>query len=548
LGTKQMLSILNRITGGEGQPEDIDLLGEICAAVKQGSLCGLGQTAPNPVLTTIRYFRDEYESHIVRKKCPAVVCRGLVEAPCKHTCPAGIDVPRYVRFIAAGRYADALNVIREKIPFPSVCGHICFHPCETKCRRGQLDDPVAVRALKRAAAEYGSKKRRRRPPRAAATGKKVAVIGSGPAGLTAAFYLGKLGHEVTVFERERKAGGTLRTGIPAFRLPREVIDREIAEIKKESGIRIRTKTDVRSADTLLREGFDAVLVSHGAQKGLTMGIEGEDLPGVYDCLSFLRRVNGGEKVDAGERVAVVGGGNAAMDAARTALRCGAGEVTIVYRRTRKDMPSGEEELEEALEEGVGTEFLTNPTRIEKRDTGLVIHCVRMEPGPIDASGRPRPVPVEGSDFEMAFDTVIMAIGQTPEDIPTLGCLADKRGRIQIEEETLETSRPGVFAAGDAVTGPASVIEAIAAGRRAARSIDRFLGGAGDIEETLAPAEEDAGEMIEEQEERRRTGIPRRPAAERVANGGAVELVYSAKDAVAEAGRCLRCDLEEMEED
>jgi NADH-quinone oxidoreductase subunit F len=548
LGTMQMLSILNRITAGEGDLKDIDLLGEICAAVKEGSLCGLGQTAPNPVLTTIKYFRDEYESHIVKKKCPAVVCRGLVEAPCKHTCPAGIDVPRYVRFIAAGRYADALDVIREKIPFPSICGYVCFHPCETKCRRSQLDDPVAVRALKRVAAEYGSRRRRKRTPRAEPTGKKIAVIGSGPAGLTAGFYLGKLGHEVTVFERESKPGGTLRTGIPGFRLPREVIDREIQQIKKESGLRIRTKSDVKSADALLREGFDAVLLSHGAQKGLTMGIEGEDLSGVYDCLSFLRKVNAGEKVNVGGRVAVVGGGNAAMDAARSALRCGAGEVTIVYRRTRKDMPSGEEELEEALEEGVKTEFLTNPTRIEKRNGGLVLHCVRMEPGPIDSSGRPRPVPIEGSDFEMEFDSIIMAIGQTPEDIPTLGCLADKRGRIQADEDTLETSLPGVFAAGDAVTGPASVIEAIAAGRDAACSIDRSLGGSGDIEEVLAPTEEEAGEMLEEEEERRRTEIPKRPAAERVADGGEVELSYTMEDAIAEAGRCLRCDLEEMEED
>lgn len=549
LGTKQMLSILNRITTGKGKPEDIDLLLTIGASVKEGSLCGLGQTAANPVLTTIRYFRDEYESHINRGKCAAASCRGLVDAPCKHTCPAGVHVPRYVRYIAAGRYADALDVIREKIPFPSVCGYICFHPCQTKCRRRELDDPLAVRALKRFAAERGVRKRKRRTPRGKPTGKKVAVVGSGPAGLTAGYYLGKLGHKVTVLEREAELGGTLRTGIPGFRLPRNVIDEEIADIKKDAGLRFRLNSPVASIDKLLKRGYDAVLLAYGAQKGLKMGIEGEDLPQVYDCLSFLKQANSGERVDVGQRVAVVGGGSSATDAARTALRHGSKEVTIVYRRTRNEMPAADEEVEESIEEGVKLEFLVSPVGIERKQDGVALKCIRMEQGPIDASGRNKPVPVEGSEFEIRVDTVIMAVGQQPEDNAKLGCAVDRRGRIEVGADDMATDRAGVFAAGDIVTGPASVIEAIAAGRAAAQSIDRYLGGEGNIDEVLAPPEDvDAGEMAEEEEANPRIAIPKRPAAERVSDGGQVELCYSDEAAIAEAGRCLRCDLEKMEEE
>ncbi len=556
LGTKQMLQILNDIAAGKGRPEDLDLLEEIAQAVKLGSLCGLGQTAPNPVLTTLRYFRDEYESHIKRQHCPAVVCRGLVSAPCKHTCPAGIDVPRYIRCIATGRHLDAFNVIREKIPFPSVCGYVCFHPCELKCRRSELDDPIAIRALKRFVADYSRSRppdgtsgsaAERLAPTAKPTGKRVAVIGSGPAGLSAAYYLGRLGHEVTVFERNAEAGGTLRSGIPSFRLPREVIDAEIKEIEQAAHIRIRTGTSVASLDKLLK-GYDAVLLAHGAQKGLTMGIDGEDAPGVFDCLTFLKRANAGEAVDLGNRVVVIGGGSSATDVARTARRLGAENVVIIYRRTRNEMPAGDEEVEESLEEGVKIEFLTAPVRIREQDGHLSIECVSMKQGAVDESGRRRPVPIDGSEFNVEADSVIMAVGQSPEDMSDLACEVDRRGRIKVGEDSLQTSRLGVFAAGDVVTGPSSVIKAIAAGRRAAQSIDQYLGGAGDIDETFAPVEGPVvGEMLEDTTARPRIEIPKRPAMERLADGGQVELTYPEAAAVAEALRCLRCDLEEIEE-
>ncbi|MHC5034041.1 MAG: FAD-dependent oxidoreductase [Planctomycetota bacterium] len=547
LGTRQMLKILDDIAAGQGSPADLGLLEEIGHAVKEGSLCGLGQTAPNPVLTTLRYFRPEYEAHILRKQCPAAVCRRIVGAPCRHTCPAGVDVPRYIRYIGARRYKDALDVVREKIPFPSVCGWVCFHPCEAKCRRALLDDAIAVRALKRFAAVHGARKRRKRPPKPAPTGKRVAVVGSGPAGLTAAYYLAKLGHRVTVFEKDAEPGGTLRTGIPSFRLPREVIDREITEIRK-AGVRIRTGSRVASVSKLFKRGYDAVLLAFGAGQGLKMGTPGEDAPQVYDCISFLRKANAGQRVDVGTRVAVIGGGSSAMDTARMARRLGAHEVTVLYRRTRAEMPAASEEVEEAVAEGVRLEFLTLPVEILKSDGALTLKCIRMRLGAPDDSGRPRPLPVEGSEFEVDADSVIMAVSQIPETMDDVGCEVDRRGRVAANDMTLATDRPGLFAAGDAVTGPASVIEAIAAGRGAAVSIDRYLGGEGNIDEVLAPPlGPGAYGPLEDQDERRRSPIPKRPAGERVGDFGEVELTLLEEAALAEAGRCLRCDLEELED-
>jgi len=545
LGTKQMLGILENICAGRGRIGDIDLLLELGAAVKKGSLCGLGQTAPNPVLTTIKYFREEYEAHIRHKKCPATVCRGIVGAPCRHTCPAGVDVPRYIRYIAAKRYADALEVVRERIPFPGVCGRACFHPCEAKCRRAQLDEAVAVRALKRFAVERGSRRRRKRRPKPESTGRRVAVVGSGPAGLTAAYYLARKGHAVTVFERLDRPGGMLWTGIPDYRLPPEVIEADIKEIRK-AGVRIRTRSAVKSVERLLKRGCDAVVLAYGAHQGMLMGIPGEESARVLDCISFLREVNSGVAVELGGRVAVIGGGNAAMDAARAAVRRGVKEVRVIYRRTRAQMPASEEEVEAALDEGIEFEFLAAPVKAREESGELILDCIRMELGEVDASGRRRPVPLEGSEFEARADTAIVAIGQSPEHPAKPGCELDRRGRIAVDEDG-RTSRPGVFACGDAVTGPASVIEAIAAGRTVAAAVDRHLGGDGEIGEVLAPVEEAAaGGMLEEEEARPRVPVPERPVAERLADSGEVEIGYSEEQALEEAGRCLRCDLEELE--
>jgi len=544
VGTKQMLGILENICSGRGRPEDIDLLLELSEAIKAGSLCALGQTAPNPVLTTIRYFRDEYEEHIKRHHCRAAFCPGLVTAPCSHTCPAGIDVPRYVRFIAEGKPAEAVAVIREKIPFPSVCGLVCFHPCEARCRRGQLDEAIAIRMLKRFAAEHDTGIWKQNIKVAPATGKKVAIVGSGPAGLTAAYYLAKLGHSVTVFEALSEPGGMMWFGIPDYRLPKDILRAEIKEIE-DTGVEIRTNTRVDSIDKLFEEGYNAVFLALGAHQGIRIGVEGEENPRVMECVNFLRDISLGKKVEVGNRVAVIGGGNAAIDAARTSLRLGAKEVTVLYRRTRAEMPASPEEVEGALAEGVQIYFLAAPSKIISQNGRVELESIRMELGAMDASGRRRPEPIKGSEFTMGFDTIIAAIGQRPELPRQLDLTTGKGNIIEVDPDTLATTREGVFAGGDVATGPASVIEAIAAGRQAAIAIDKYLGGPGVIDEILAPPER-AVAPLEEAEEKRRPQMPILPVTKRLKGFVQVELGYNEEMAIEEAGRCLRCDLEERE--
>jgi len=542
-GTKQMLDILEDITNGRGRPDDIELLQELAESVKDNSLCGLGQTAPNPVLTSIRYFRDEYEEHIKKHHCPAAVCKGLVKAPCSHICPAGIDVPRYIRFISEGKYDQALAVIREKIPFPSICGHVCPHPCETKCRRGQVDEAIAIRALKRFAAEKGNGVWKAKSKMAASTGKRVAIIGSGPAGLTGAYYLAKRGHAVTVFETLPEPGGMMRYGIPEYRLPREVLAEEIGEIKSV-GVDIRTNTRISSVDELFEHGYHAIFLAIGAHQGAKLRIEGEDSPEVMEGVSFLREINLGNKVRVGDRIAVIGGGNVAIDASRSALRLGAKEATIIYRRTRDEMPASEEEIEEALLEGVKIEFLAAPIRIERKNDMVELTCIRMELGAVDKSGRRRPVPIEGNEFSLPFDTVIAAIGQVPDAPEKFGLPLERGNTIQVDDDTLATTREGVFAGGDAVTGPATVIEAIATGRRAAVSMDKYLGGSGIIDEELASTEEIETLPELEEGERHRISIPTLTLSKRLCSFAEIELGLGEEMAIEEAKRCLRCDLEE----
>jgi len=332
VGTRQMLNILERITQGEGQPGDIEHLEQLAELVRSTALCALGGTAPNPVLTSIRHFREEYEEHIKKHYCRAGVCKNLVKSPCQNACPAGIDVPRYIRAIGEGKFGEAVAVIREKIPFPAVCGYVCVHYCEAKCRRGQLEEAIAIKELKRFAADHDTGLWKQNSKIAPLTGKSVAIVGSGPAGLTAAYYLAKLGHEVVVFEAFPVAGGMMRVGIPSYRLPVEVLDREIKEMEN-LGVKIKTNSRVESLDGLFGQGYSSIFVSVGAHQGTKIGVEGEDTPGVVDGVDFLREVSLGKKTGVGGKVLVMGGGNVAIDASRTALRLGAKEVTIIYRRT-----------------------------------------------------------------------------------------------------------------------------------------------------------------------------------------------------------------------
>jgi NADH-quinone oxidoreductase subunit F len=536
-----MLEMLERISYGEGKPGDIEQLESLAETVKSTALCGLGQTAPNPVLTTIRYFRKEYEEHINKKLCRAAVCKGLVVAPCHHVCPAGVQAYRYVRLCKEGKFAEALAVNRETVPFPAVLGHVCTHFCETRCTRGKVDDPIAIRALKRTASENDDGAWRERERHDPPTGKQVAVVGSGPAGLTCAVYLTKKGHSVTVFESLSQAGGMLRVGIPAYRLPRKVLDDEIAEVERV-GVTIRTNAPVISLEELQGQGFDAIFLAVGAHRGQRTGAEGEEGV-VTEAVTLLRQVALGGDVSVGQRVAVIGGGNAAIDAARTSLRLGASEVTILYRRTRQEMPALDEEVNEAEEEGVGLVPLVAPTRVWREDGAIKVELRRMKLGDMDASGRRRPVPVEGSEFVRNFDTVVAAVGQVillPSgiDLPTV-----KGNTLSVEEDTLATAASGVFAGGDCVTGPSTVIESIAQGRRAAEAIDRYLGGDGDISEVLLNPEVGYAATIPVDEgEHLRVPIPMAEGA-RHNDFTTCELGYSAEMAVDESRRCLNCDLE-----
>lgn len=466
---------------------------------------------------------------------------GQVRAPCSQTCPAGIDIPSYLRFIAEGKPAEAVAVIREKIPFPVVCGRVCFHPCETVCQRTQLDGAISIRVLKRHATDHDTGVWKERVKAVApATGKRVAVVGAGPAGLTAAYYLARLGHSVTVFEALPEPGGMMRVGIPDYRLPKDLLRAEIDEIRAV-GVDIKTNTRIDSLDELLAQGYQAIFIGLGAHQGMSVGVEGDDDPRVMDCASFLRDVSLGKEVKVGNKVAVIGGGNAAIDSARTALRFGSKEVIIVYRRTRAEMPANPEEVEAALDEGIEMNFLAAPSRIYSQDGEFYLEAIRMQLGEPDASGRRRPVPVKGSEFATAYDNIIAAIGQRPDTPEQFGITIGRGNVIEADPETLATSREGVFAGGDAVTGPASVIEAIAAGRRGASSIDKYLGGSGEIDETLATRQSPTIPLTEP-EPGDRVHPHELSTEQRVKDFAEVELELSEEMAVKEANRCLMCDV------
>jgi formate dehydrogenase beta subunit len=471
----------------------------------------------------------------------------IVQAPCRVACPAGIDVPRYIRLVGDGRYDEAVAVIRERVPLPSICAYVCHAPCESKCRRGTLRDrPIAIEALKRFAVDHAAATDGEVPSRKE-TGKRVAVIGSGPAGLTAAYYLRKVcGHGVTVFETLSQAGGMMRVGIPRYRLPRQILDREIAAIEA-LGVEIKLNAGQDSIDKLLQQGYDAIFVAIGAHRDVRLNVPGEDLPGVIECLGFLRDVSLGKEVKVGQRVAVIGGGNAAMDAARTALRLGAKEVSILYRRTRAEMPAYADNVEQALREGIKIQFQFAISKISQEKKGLVVECLRTECGPIGTDGKPLLNTIHGSECGVEADTVIIATGQTPEPPSGKGLTADKDGRIQIDLKTCATGREGVFSGGDAVTGPASVIEAIAAGRRAASWIDQYLGGLGIMDDVLAPPEQvpevspSAEALARAAQAPERPGIRRLPVEQALSGFDKDEAGLTEEEALLETTRCLKCD-------
>jgi NADPH-dependent glutamate synthase beta subunit-like oxidoreductase len=479
-------------------------------------------------------------------------------APCRQTCPAEIDIPRYIRQIRAGDYAGAVQTIRERNPLLLACGRVCPHPCELNCRRGVEDDAVSINQLKRFVADYEMTSGSRLPVAVAPdTGKRVAVVGGGPAGLTCAFFLRRLGHAVTIFEAMPKLGGMLRYGIPEYRLPKKVLDWEIEGILN---LGIESRTGVRfgqdfNLESLTAQGYDAVFIGIGAWKDTRMRVPGEDLKDCYTGIDFLARLAAGEKLPVKPVAAVIGGGNTAIDCTRNLLRLGAEKVYLVYRRTRKEMPANEVEVEAAEAEGVELMFLCAPVRVLGDEQGNATHLeyLRMELGEPDASGRRRPVPLEGSETLLPVDMVISAIGQAP-DVSFVGRTGDatdelkttRWSTIDTDPATLQTSIPHLFAAGDSATGPALVVDAIGGGRRAARSIHQFVAGkpvaAEDNELRKTLLTETLFERVAGIAPRPRAKMEELPAAERIRSFVEVDQVLSEEAARCESDRCLYCCL------
>lgn len=493
---------------------------------------------------------------------------------CQNACPASTNVPGYISMISQGKFDEAYALNKEVNLLPSVLGRVCTHPCESQCRRGAIDEPVAICALKRFCADNRTNIPIKEGSPGHTKGEKVAVIGSGPVGLTVAYDLAVSGYGVTLFESRPVAGGMLYLGIPEYRLPRVQIEREIASIR-DVGVEIKTNVKIGEDLTiydLFDEGYKAIFVGVGAHSGIKLDISGEDEnPYVIDCIEFLRTVNLGDMRRPGKRVVIIGGGNSAIDAARTALRLsgedlevldddkieatdtariairlGAEDVTILYRRTREEMPASEWEIIEAEEEGVKMIYQSAPKKIigEKgRITGL--ECIRMKPGEPDGSGRSRPIPVEGSEFFIETDVIITAIGQSPDlsFLPEdLGLAVSRQGTIMVNEQTLATNIPGIFAAGDAVTGPKTVIEGIAAGHRAAISIDEYIQGKKRTEKPIKMSVASSHDRYEDYDRVQRQTVPTLPLENRIKGLDEVERGYDPERAVKEASRCLKCNL------
>ena len=564
-GTRRMKEILEAITRPRRKEEDLDALlrfqgimylKELAETIRRSSLCGLGQTAPNPVLSTLRWFRNEYEAHIYERRCPAGACRELVGAPCQTGCPVGTEVWRYVAHVGRGEYEEAYRVIRQANPFPSACARVCNHPCEAMCRCGTTGgEPIAVRTLKRFVVDQVDPSKYKPLIKTKPNAPRVAVIGAGPSGLSAAHQLSLQGYKVTVFEKESKAGGMLMSGIPEYRLPRGILQREIDSLANENLEIVFNKALGKdfTVESLKKDGFAAVYVAIGSHQSKKLGLAGEESEGVIPGVKFLKAYNLDGKELARGRVGIVGGGNSALDAARVAIRQkGVTEVTIFYRRSRDEMPAYAEEIEAALDEGVKLVPLVAPVAVVAKNGKLTaMRFIRNELGARDSSGRPRPTPIPGSEFDVPLDTLVVAISEEPEAQPLAGLGLARNGGLIVDDESYRAGQPGVFGGGDVVTGPNTVIDSIAAGKNAAAMMDRFL--TGKQMRTLKkvrlpgvyvePAQNGDEEEEEGGEPASRVAAPHLPPEERRKRFCEVELCVSEGAAVAEARRCLRCDLE-----
>ena len=536
VGLGQLEKLVEDGLDGNGTLETIDLIESTASSIFYSADCAIGYEAALMVLKGIKGFRNDFEEHVLRGRC---ICELNQPVPCVSQCPAGVDIPGYVALVAEGNYADAVRLIRKDNPLPSVCGLICEHPCEVRCRRTLMDDPINIRGLKRFAVEHAGEVPVPEP--AEATGKKVAVIGGGPGGISAAYYLRLMGHDVTIYEQRKQLGGMLRYGIPSYRLPREALDKEIEQLLS-TGIHVKTGVTVGESPNILelRSQYDAVYIAIGAHTDRKIGIEGEDAEGVVSAVEMLRGIGDDQLPDfTGKDIIVIGGGNVAMDVARSAIRLGAKRLRIAYRRRREDMTAMPEEVEGAIAEGCELVELHAPLRIEEDAEGKVA-ALWVKPqiiGPV-VNGRPKPMDSGQPEVRLACDMVLVAIGQGIEskNFEKYG-IPVKRGVIDALNWSGVKDISGVFAGGDCVTGPATVIRAIAAGKVAAANIDEFLG----YHHVISTDVQIPKVRMDTRKSCARVNMKERSVCERVKDFQLIECGMTEEEAMQESRRCLRCD-------
>ncbi|MBQ7534548.1 MAG: FAD-dependent oxidoreductase [Stomatobaculum sp.] len=538
-GLPQLERMMRRILDGDGTPETMRQMKVMAEMIRDSADCAIGYQTAIEVLEGLETFRDEYESHVTNKMCPAEIGQ---KVPCVNLCPAHVNIPAYIALIAKHDYAGAVQMIRKDNPLPTACAFVCEHPCEERCRRNLIDDSLNIRGLKKYAVDHAAADIVPVPKANRSTGKKIAVIGGGPAGLTAAYYLGLMGHAVVIYERQPRLGGMLRYGIPSYRFPKNRLQEDIRAIVSAGHIRVVYQTwvgrDISVAE--IRENYDAMFVAIGAQAGKTLRIEGEDAGNVFSAVEMLDRIGNGVKPDyTGKSVIVVGGGNVAMDAARTAVRCGAADVSVVYRRRKEDMTALQSEIASAVEEGIGILTLRAPLSIEVDEKG---NCSALIVQPqmtgLYKDGRPAPMKADKPPERIPGQVILVAVGQDIVSGPfeEYG-MKTKRGAIIAGRDTVVKDHPGIFAGGDCVTGPATVIRAVAAGRAAAYNIDEYLGYHHKVECSVETPEAKENNRLPTG----RSNIMERPPYERKRDFWDVETSLSYEEAMQEADRCLRCD-------
>ena len=537
IGLTQLSDMLSEILDGEADMRMLRHLEETAQVIVDTADCAIGIDAANLILTSVRGFREDFEEHILHHRCLSTLHNPV---PCVAMCPAGVDIPGYISLVNAGRYADAVRLVRKDNPFATACAYICEHPCEARCRRNMVDDAINIRGLKRAAVDRAGEVPQPQP--AEPTGKHVAIVGGGPSGLSAAYYLSLMGHKVTVYEKRKQLGGMMRYGIPSYRFPREKLDGEITSILS-LGIEVHTGVDIGTDITLedLRHQYDALYLCIGAHTDKKVGIEGEDAVGVMSAVDMLRHIGDNEMPDfTGMNVAVIGGGNVAMDVTRSAIRLGAKKVTCVYRRRQEDMTAQPEEVEGAIAEGAEVLTLHAPIRIEARDGRAVALWAQPQIiGEVDKAGRPRPNTAAVEPVRIPADLIIVAIGQGIESqgFEQAGIKIQRGGTLLADSSTRLPEMEGVFAGGDCVTGPATVIRAIAAGKAAADNIDEYLGFSHEIRADV----EIPTPRCTDIRPRGRVDSKERDADERKHDFLCMECSMTDEEVAQESGRCLRCD-------